>query len=120
MKIYDKIGLASTLSQGGFQFKAVLNDAGMILFPVTREHRDTTAEGLSYKDDYKGNALAAMLMPGKIEIRYHARFSDVRVTKLLERLLSEEALEALRGWEVTYQGRVLIARVKPEPPLDGA
>lgn len=48
---------------------------------------------VSYEDDRRGNALAAMLALGRIEIRYHREFSDGRV----ERLVST------RGWVVTYR-----------------
>ena len=93
--------------QDGFSAKMVFNDKGAVLFPSSQQHRDNKGPGISYEDDYKGNALAAMLSPGKIEIRYHKGFSDERVTNALRDLLGTPELAWMRGWSVTYQGRVL-------------
>ena len=90
-----------------FSAKMVFNEAGAILFPVTAEHRDQKAAGLSYEDDYKGNALAAMLGPGKIEVRYHKRFSDQRVAAVLRALKSFPDLDWIGHCKVQYQGRIL-------------
>lgn len=95
------------LAQGGFSAKLVVNDHGAIFFPVNQQHRDQKLEGVSYEDDYAGNALAAMLSPGRIEIRYHRDFSDDRVARVMQKLLDHPELADLRGWQVTYQGRVL-------------
>ncbi len=66
--------LTSLLSEGSFSAKMVFNANGAIMFPVSQEHRDQKAPGISYEDGYQGNALAAMLAPGKIEIRGHRIF----------------------------------------------
>ena len=63
---------------------------------------------ISYEDDYKGNALAAMLAPGKIEIRFHESYSDGCVITIVKTLLSSPELSFMAGWQVTYQGRTLI------------
>jgi len=99
--------LAGVVAQGGFSAKMVFNEHGAIFFPVDRQHRDQKTALVSYEDDYAGNALAAMLKPGAIEIRYHRDFGDKRVAQIVGTLLAEPALALLRGWRVTYQGRAL-------------
>ncbi len=83
------------------------NDAGAIFFSADVQHRHQKAPGISYEEEYGGNALAAMLAPGRIEIRYHERFSDARVAQIVRTLLDEPRLAFMRGWQVTYQGRTL-------------
>ena len=39
-----------------------------MFFPGATEHRTVKAAGLSYEDDYKGNAMAAIISGGRIEI----------------------------------------------------
>ncbi len=53
------------------------------------------------------DALAAMLAPGKIEIRYHKKFSGERIAAIISSLLAQPELAFMRGWEVLYQGRKL-------------
>jgi len=88
--------------------KLVLNASGAIFGPVSTQHRDLRAEGIAYADDYKGNALAAMLGPGKIEVRFHRAFTDEDVARLLRALAAEPGLAFLRAWRATYQGRALV------------
>ncbi|WP_145062123.1 hypothetical protein [Adhaeretor mobilis] len=88
--------------------KLLANDIGAILFPRTTEHRDVRQPGIRYADDSKGNALAAMVVPGRIEFRFHGDFSDERVRKLTEALLKHPDFDFASSFEVTYQGRVLI------------
>lgn len=99
--------LKSLVVQGGFEAKMVLNAKGAIFFAVNQQHRSQKVEGISYEDNYKGNALAAMLTPGKVEIRYHKDFSDERVATIMRALLAQPALSFMREWQVTYQGRRL-------------
>lgn len=68
--------------------KMVFNANGAIFLPTAHQHRDHKAEGISYEDDYKGNALAAMLAPGRIEVRYHSGYSDAEVTRILRNLVA--------------------------------
>lgn len=88
-----------------FTAKAVLNHHGIIFLPVKHQHRDRKATNISYEDDYKGNALAAMLAPARIEIRYHKSFTDAEVSNLLTTLTAHPDLAFMRGWSATYQGR---------------
>ena len=90
-----------------FSAKMVFNEAGAILFPITAEHCDQKAAGISYEDDYKGNALAAMLGPGKIEVSYHKRFSDHRVAAILRALGVLPELDWIRRCKIQYQGRTI-------------
>jgi hypothetical protein len=66
------------------------------------------AEGISYEDNYKGDAMAAMLMPGLIEIRNHKAFADAEVARIVGRLLQRPELAFMAGWRVTYQGRPVV------------
>ncbi len=64
-------------------------------------------EGISYEDNYAGNALAAMIRPGAFEIRYHKSCSDRRVAQIVNAIATETGFEILNTWRVTYQGRLL-------------
>ena len=99
--------LATLVRQGEFSAKMVCNERGAIFFPTKLQHCDQKAEGFSYEDNYAGNALATMLAPGRIEIRFHWDFADRRVAELVGRLLAEPSLNSLAGCQVTYQGRPL-------------
>lgn len=99
--------LESLAKQPGFSAKMVPNEAGAIVFPTQLQHRDQKGPQISYEDDYAGSALAAMLAPGRIEIRFHRDFMDERVARLVSVLLSDSRLSFMRAWQVTYQGRTL-------------
>ena len=105
--------LDSLMEQEHFTAKMVFNADGAIIFTVEEQHRDQKAAGISYEDDYAGNALAAMLAPGRIEIRYHRDFPDQRIADIILRLLGQPELSRLRDWLATYQGRAL-SRSEPE------
>jgi hypothetical protein len=97
---------AAALVEGRtYSAKLVFNQSGAIFGPVWTQHRDMKATSISYEDDYKGNALAAMLAPGKIEIRFHKAFKDQKVATILRQLLAAPELAAMRSWQVTNQGR---------------
>jgi hypothetical protein len=88
-----------------FSAKMVFNEHGAIVFPVSREHRDQSGPNISYADNYKGNALAAMLAPNSIEIRYHREFSDEDVARILSDLLQDPRLAPIAHARAIYQGR---------------
>jgi hypothetical protein len=92
---------------GNFTAKMVFNDHGALIFSVQSQHRDMKGPGISYDHDGGGNALAAMLKPALIEIRFDARFNDDRVTGILRKLLASPELAVMKGWKVTYRGRAL-------------
>lgn len=87
--------------------KPVLNFSGAICFPMEQQHRDQRAAGLCYADESAGNALAAVIRPGKIEIRLHSNFSDVAVAGLIRQLCAQPGLAGLRDWDHSYHGRQL-------------
>ena len=95
-----------------YQAKMVFNAHGAIFFPATQEHRDQSGPNISYADNYKGNALAAMISPGKIEVRYHQGFTDDQVSKILSDLLKHPDLACLIPCKATYQGRAIQTSVK--------
>jgi hypothetical protein len=99
--------MLSLVEEDHFSAKMVFNERGAIFFRVNLQHCYQKAEGISYKDNYKGNALAAMLAPGKVEIRYHQQFSDNRVARIMASLMEQPRLSFMKGWKVTYQGRAL-------------
>ena len=92
-----------------FSAKMVFNAKGAIFFPVTREHRDMTGPEIRYRDNYLGNAMAAMLAPNRIEIRFHQGFNDSQVAKIIQSLKQQSELSFMSDWEVLYQGRKLNA-----------
>ncbi len=85
--------------------KMVFNDRGAIVFPASTQHRDMKAEGISYEDDYMGDALAAMLRHDSIEIRFHQHFTDVAVARMVGALLQMPEFAPMAQAHVTYQGR---------------
>jgi hypothetical protein len=99
--------MKSLLEHEHFSAKMVFNDRGAIFIPVKDEHRSAKSDGISYKDNYEGNALAAMLSPGKLDIRYHADFTDSRVREIIGKLVSDPDLSFMGSWAVFYQGRQL-------------
>jgi hypothetical protein len=111
MQVYDWLGLEQVFQEDHYQFKAVFNERGVIFFPVSRQHKEQKAEGISYDDGPAGNALAAVITPGKVEIRYHTRFAAEKVRRIIEEILRDERLGRLRGSVVTYQGKVIKAGV---------
>ena len=73
MQIYGLDSIQSELSSGGYVVKLVAHDHAALFFPRTGEHRDAKMPGLSYEDDSKGNALAGMMSPGRIDFRVSFR-----------------------------------------------
>ena len=108
MKAYGFESVGSMLETEGYLFKLVANENAVFAFPHTTEHRDAKQAGLSYEDDSNGNALAAVVKPGRIEFRYHRSFSDERVRNLARRLLEQPELAFATTFSVTYQGRTLL------------
>lgn len=108
MVVYGFDSIVSLLEQENFLFKLLASDAGVVLFSHTCQHRDAGQPGIRYADDSEGNALAAMVKPGRIEFRFHRNYSDERVRELAARLLTLPELEFARTFSVTYQARTLI------------
>lgn len=88
--------------------KFILNDTGIAFFPGAQQHRDIKVLGLSYEDDYRGNALAGIVTPDRIEIRFHRVFSDQRVRSLWSRVLTIPEIALAGLGKVYYQGREIV------------
>lgn len=108
MKIHGLDSIRSELESGGYVVKLLAHDQAVVFFSRTAEHREAGIEGLNYQDDSKGNALAGMMSPGRIEFRYHSRFSDERVKQIALAMMNLPDLSFFHGFKVIYQGRVLI------------
>jgi hypothetical protein len=89
--------------------KLLLNHSAAVFFPATQQHRDQKVAGVSYDDDSAGNALAGMIRPRVMEIRFHRQFTDAAVAHLVRKLCVQPSLQCLRDWSVTYQGRPIAA-----------
>lgn len=85
--------------------KMVFNERAAIVFEAERQHREMKAEGVSYEDDYKGNALAAIVRRDLIEIRFHRGFADSAVARMVRTLLRLSEFGQLATATITYQGR---------------
>lgn len=88
-----------------FEVKMAFNAAGAIVFPASEQHRDQKLPGISYEENYRGNALAAMIRPGEVEIRFHHDFGDADVARILKSVLARHEMRPLAGARATYQGR---------------
>ena len=92
--------------QGTLKF--ILNDSGIYFFSATQQHRDTKSHGLSYEDDYRGNALAGMVMADRVEIRFHKAFSDDRIRTIWRGVLASPELASAKLGQLYYQGREIV------------
>jgi len=108
MKIFDSLLLSSALVKNGPSIKFIMNDEAIAFFPISQQHRDVKLGGLSYEDDYRGNAVAGLIVGGKAEIRFHKAFSDAKVRDLWQELRSLPACASLPLEILTYQGRGLL------------
>jgi hypothetical protein len=96
------------LNESHRNLKFVLNDSAIVFFPQNQQHRDIKLEGLSYEDEYRGNALAGLFTPGRIEIRFHRAFSDERVKNLWSEVLKMPEMATVKFENVYYQGRQIL------------
>ena len=108
MQIHDLNLVLPLIESEYYVFKLIANDTGVVFLPHTAEHRDSGKSGIHYADNYAGNALAAMVKPGFIEFRFHQGYSDARVQKIAANILAHPDLSFAAGFQVTYQGRILI------------
>lgn len=108
MQIIGATHLDAALKAKPFcQHKAVFNETGILIFPASAQHATMKADGISYEDDYQGNALAAVFDAHKFEIRWHREFSNERVGILLKKLRENPELSFLNAQLVTYQGKTI-------------
>ena len=108
MKVYGMESVESLLESDGYLFKMVANEVGVILFPHTSEHSDNHLPGIRYADDSAGNALAAMVKPGRIEFRHHQSFPEERVHRVATAILRHPELAWAWSFAVSYRGRTLV------------
>jgi hypothetical protein len=85
--------------------KFILNDTGILFFPTSLQHREVKAPGLSYEDDYAGNAVAGIITPDHVELRYHKAFSDERIRDLWTKVSKVPAVAQAKLGRAYYQGR---------------
>jgi hypothetical protein len=85
--------------------KFLLHDSAIAFFPAGQQHRDVKLEGLSYEDDYRGNALAGVVTTERVEIRFHQAFSDERVRSIWFRVLHIPEVASAGLGRLYYQGR---------------
>ncbi|RYD68210.1 MAG: hypothetical protein EOP83_01265 [Verrucomicrobiaceae bacterium] len=107
MKVSGLQSISSSIAAEGYFVKCVLNVSAAIFFPGSIQHRDMKHEGVSYEDDYRGNAMAATITPGMIDVRFHQAFADGAVKEIFDRLLALPEMSWAKGFTVRYQGRVL-------------
>jgi hypothetical protein len=108
MKIFNVPLLSSALVTNGLTIKFIMNDEAIAFFPASQQHRDVKIGGLSYEDDYRGNALAGLIVGGKAEIRFHKAFSDANVRSFWQELRSLPECASLPLGILSYQGRDLL------------
>lgn len=100
----DVFGVELLQERSG-SLKFIVNDSAIIFFSASQQHRDVKMQGLSYEDDYRGNALAGTVTPERVEIRFHSQFSDERVRSIWSRVLAIPEVASTGLSTVYYQGR---------------
>lgn len=64
MKVTGIESIKHYIEQPGCFVKCLLTDSDAVFFPGSIQHRDVKRDGVSSEDDYRGNALAATIVPG--------------------------------------------------------
>jgi len=104
MQIIDSHLLDDALSQNGLTIKFLLNDHAIAFFSASKQHRDVKVAGLTYEDDSKGNAVAGVITPEHVEIRFHQGFSETHIHSIWKHLITIELVK-LGARKAFYQGR---------------
>jgi hypothetical protein len=104
MEIVNQESLKEALATGT-TVKFILGDNSIVFFSAAHQHRDIKSHGLSYEDDYRGNALAGSVTADRIEIHFHKSYSDNRIGTIWKRLSCSTLLSHERLKSVYYQGR---------------
>jgi len=101
--------LQAALSEKSPRLKFIANEDAVLFFPDHQQHRSAKIAGVSYEDDYKGNAVAGIVNGEQVEIRFHAAFSDNRILNLWTLILvTAQKLDIhLADFTLHYQGRKL-------------
>jgi hypothetical protein len=87
--------------------KFIVNGSAIVFFPTTQQHNSVKSRGLSYEDEYRGNALAGIFGSGRIDIRFHRDSSGEHVRNIWSRVCAQAELTLFKGWAAFYQGRRL-------------
>ena len=107
MEIVGLEFIAQDLESDGFFFKCVFNQNAAVFFPGSVQHRDIKQAGVSYEDNYGGNALAATITASRIDIRFHQDYADETVSAIFSSILRQPSMEWARSYSIFYQGRQL-------------
>ena len=105
MEIIHPELLLQTLAVQGSSVKFILADSAIVFLPVTQQHRDVKSHGLSYEDDYRGNAVAGLITPAGAEIRFHKQYSDEHIRAIWSKLRALPEFADARLSRLLYQGR---------------
>jgi len=97
--------LRQALAGKGSTVKFILNDSAIVFLPVKHQHRDVKSHGLSYEDEYRGNALAGLVTPTGVEVRYHQAYSEERIRAIWTKLRALPDFADARLSRVLYQGK---------------
>ena len=108
MKALCLESIAQYLANEGYFVKCIANSSAAVFFPGSIQHREVKRDGVSFEDDYQGNAMAATITPGRIDIRFHKDFSDDVVRSIFGDLLALPELGWAASFTVQYQGRTLL------------
>lgn len=96
---------AELLEERRGSLKFIMNDSGIVLFPATQQHRDVKSGGLSYEDDYRGNAIAGLITEDRVEIRFHRALSDERIRDLWSPVMRIPEIASAKLGRLYHQGR---------------
>jgi len=111
MQVFGLEEISHELAQDGYFIKCLVNRDAVLFFSSLVQHRDVKRNGLSYEDDYKGNAMAGVVKPRKIEVRFHSDFEDAVVKNIFLEILALPEMKWASDTSVEYQGRTLIERI---------
>ena len=100
MEIYGEGIVDFELEKPSYFFKAIINREAVAFFSAHLQHRDKKVGGISYEDDYAGNALACIVQNGWLEIRYHKDYSDEEVLILCETFLQDSRIRKLKWFNI--------------------
>ena len=107
MKVEGLESVRHSLEAPSYFLKLIATPYHIVFFPGTIQHRDIGRPGISYEDDYQGNAMAGTITPCRIDFRYHSKYSEERVLTLSRNLLQRSEMAWAKGFEIRYQGRKL-------------
>ena len=108
MRVHGLESIAAETALEGYFVKCIVNRTDAVFFSAMIQHRDMKQEGVSYEDDYEGNALASVIRPGKVEVRFHKEYSDDEVGRIFREILLLPEMQWASAFSVEYQGRTLI------------